>query len=288
MTRHPIPTPVAATIGDICYGVEISSPIDLSVVVDFDGEQPNAFNLPRATARHVASDCFVGDTRRGGSCNCVTITMTPHGNGTHTECIGHISHERFTLPALVRPLVTPATLVSVRPVPAWQSDDAEPHQDERDLVIDRRALDSALGALARAPREFHHALIVRTIPNPPAKKRAKYSGKNPPYFTPAAMSLLRAWGTEHLLCDLPSVDREDDGGLLAAHRMFWGVAAHPSVPAEPNGRTITEMIFVDDSVSDGLYLLDLQIPPLLVEAAPSRPVLYPIQRLQPEQTRERP
>ena len=37
------------------------------------------------------------------------------------------------------------------------------------------------------------------------------------------------------------------------------------------------MIFVEDSVQDGLYLLDLQVPMWHSDAAPSNPVLYPLQ-----------
>ncbi len=40
---------------------------------------------------------FLGDTRSGGSCNAEVLTLTPHCNGTHTECIGHITDERITL-----------------------------------------------------------------------------------------------------------------------------------------------------------------------------------------------
>jgi len=37
--------------------------------------------------------------------------------------------------------------------------------------------------------------------------------------------------------------------------------------------TITEMVFVDDSIADGLYLLNLQVASLRNDAAPSRPVI---------------
>ena len=77
-------------------------------------------------------------------------------------------------------------------------------------------------------------------------------------------------GIEHLLIDLPSVDREEDGGLLAGHKAFWKLPA-------PGGRehcTITEMIYVDPSISDGLYLLNIQTPSMTLDACPSRPVLF--------------
>nr|MDQ3322374.1 hypothetical protein [Acidobacteriota bacterium] len=40
--------------------------------------------------------------------------------------------------------------------------------------------------------------------------------------------------------------------------------------------TITEMIFAPDSISDGAYLVNLQIAPFIADAAPSRPILFKI------------
>ena len=83
---------------------------------------------------------------------------------------------------------------------------------------------------------------------------------------------------QHLLVDIPSIDRMHDQGKLANHRLFWNVVPG-SIEAGPETRTdktITEMIFVDPGVADGLYLLDLQVPAWHSDAAPSNPVLYPL------------
>ena len=40
---------------------------------------------------------FVGDTRAGGSCNCEILTLAPHCNGTHTECVGHVTDDRVAV-----------------------------------------------------------------------------------------------------------------------------------------------------------------------------------------------
>jgi hypothetical protein len=42
--------------------------------------------------------------------------------------------------------------------------------------------------------------------------------------------------------------------------------------------TITELIYVPAEVNDGLYLLNLQVAPFVADAAPSRPVLYPLRQ----------
>jgi hypothetical protein len=51
----------------------------------------------------------------------------------------------------------------------------------------------------------------------------------------------------------------------------------PDVDIYP--RTVTELIYAPDPIPDGHYLLNLQVAPLLADAAPSRPVLYPVRPL---------
>ena len=74
------------TLGGTAYRVQLSPAFDLAIPLDFEGDQPHAFGLPRARAHAAEGGGFIGDTRRGGSCNCETITLNPHGSGTHTEC----------------------------------------------------------------------------------------------------------------------------------------------------------------------------------------------------------
>jgi kynurenine formamidase len=117
------------------------------------------------------------------------------------------------------------------------------------------------------------ALVIRTLPNSLTKKHSDYSATNPPYLSLDCIALLNERGIKHLLIDLPSVDRENDGGALAFHHQFWGV------PDQLNfERTITELIYVPDSVEDGAYLLELQTAPFENDASPSRPILYQIKK----------
>ncbi len=111
--------------------------------------------------------------------------------------------------------------------------------------------------------------MIRTLPNTRSKFSQRWSGANPPYFEAAALEYLRELGIEHLLVDLPSVDREEDGGALAAHHLWWNYPEAPRMAA-----SISEMIFVQDSVVDGDYLLNLQIASLETDASPSKPILY--------------
>jgi len=76
-------------------------------------------------------------------------------------------------------------------------------------------------------------------------------------------------GVKHLLVDIPSVDKEIDGGTLAFHHAFWNVPEQPIT-----NRTITELIYVPNEVEDGHYILELQVSNFDNDAAPSRPLLY--------------
>ena len=81
-----------------------------------------------------------------------------------------------------------------------------------------------------------------------------------------------------LVVDLPSLDRADDGGELAAHRQYWGLPPASQDPREAGrgAALVTELAWVDQRIADGLYLLDLHVPSFASDAAPSRPVLYPV------------
>jgi arylformamidase len=113
------------------------------------------------------------------------------------------------------------------------------------------------------------ALVVRTLPNDLEKRTRVWTGTNPPYLEAQACTWLRSIGVKHLLLDLPSVDRENDNGQLAAHHAFWDF---PNTVDKQ--RTITEMVFVPDTLRDGSFILELQVPHFINDAAPSRPLLY--------------
>ena len=89
------------------------------------------------------------------------------------------------------------------------------------------------------------------------------------------MHVLRALGCQRLVCDLPSVDRSDDSGLLLAHHAYWGLAASDKFPGHDAATsTITEFAFVPDEAEPGMYLLELHAAAIEMDCTPSRPVLF--------------
>ena len=115
------------------------------------------------------------------------------------------------------------------------------------------------------------AIILRSLPNDKGKLLRQYSNTNPPYLSSQAAAFLRDKGVKHLLIDLPSIDKEEDQGELAAHHAFWDFPDNTR-----HDCSITELIFVPEHVPDGNYLLNLYIAPFDNDASPSRPTLYKI------------
>ena len=95
--------------------VDFSRGKDISIPVFFNGEQPNTYNVRKATARPYKDGQFIGDTRKGGPCNFETFNITPHCNGTHTECIGHITKERVSILESLKEEMLTSTLISIFP-----------------------------------------------------------------------------------------------------------------------------------------------------------------------------
>lgn len=250
---------------------------DLSIPLRFDGPQPRHFGAGPAGAEPMRAGGFVGDTRQGGSCNARVLHINPHCNGTHTECLGHVTDQPVSVPEVGPAAPCLAALASVEPVSA--SDCAERcagNAADGDLVVSAASLRAALAHWTPVALE---ALVLRTLPNSPAKTECDYGadGLVTPYFTLDAMQWLVTRGILHLVCDLPSIDRHHDQGALAGHRIFWGLPAgsRDASAATRPGATVTEMAFVPDAVADGLYALALHYPALVTDAVPSRPLIYP-------------
>jgi arylformamidase len=235
------------------YQADLSKPIDISIPIKPGEESVSAWYVDSVKIQAVETEHFIGDVNRGGSVNFRNITFNPHGNGTHTECVGHISKENITINQTLKKFHFMALLISV-----------EPHKNENgDLVISALQLSEAI------KDHTPEALIIRTLPNNEDKLRKNYSNTNPPFIAADAIDLLNNKNIEHLLIDLPSVDREFDEGKLEAHHAFWN---YPN--EKTSDKTITELVFIPNQTEDGLYLLNLQISSFENDATPSKPILF--------------
>ncbi|MGB6605181.1 MAG: cyclase family protein [Steroidobacteraceae bacterium] len=256
--------------------VDLARPVSLALELDFAGPQPRHFAAPRAASRPLAVPGFSGSVATGASCNCEVLTLTPHCNGTHTECVGHLTRERLDAWRVVPAEPLPAVVLSVEPQAATATrESTDPAPEAHDLLITREALERAWPA--RAPFAAR-ALALRTLPNTADKRARDYSDLTPPYLTRAAAEWLVARDILHLIVDLPSIDRAHDEGRLTAHRIFFGLPPGSTRLADATrpAATVTELAFIPESVPDGAYLCQLQVPALGGDAVPSRPLLYPV------------
>jgi len=251
------------------FKIDLSKPIDISIPLTNTDENPIAWYLDKPVMEPVVFGDWIGKVSEGKSAtNFNNIFFNPHGHGTHTECLGHITRDFYSINQSLKQFFFLAELISV--VLEIQGED---------LVI---TLDNILVALdltlkLGAPKE---ALIIRTLPNSVSKKSLKYSNTNPPYLAEDAARFIRESGIQHVLVDLPSVDKEKDDGKLLAHKAFWNVNDVNNLNEDARmDCTITEMIFVPETTQDGTYVLNLQIASFENDASPSKPILYAIETL---------
>jgi kynurenine formamidase len=241
--------------------VDLSKPIDISIPVTNTDENPIAWYIDKPVIEPVVFGDWIGKVSEGkSSTNFNNIFFNPHGHGTHTECLGHITRNFYSINQSLKQFFFLAELVSI-----------QPEIRVEDFVITKIQIEKALEG--KTPE----AIIIRTLPNLESKKRLKYSNTNPPYLDEDAARFMRESGIQHLLIDLPSVDKEHDQGKLLAHKAFWNVTDINDLNADSRlNCTITEMIFVPNQVKDGRYLLNLQIASFENDASPSKPILYKI------------
>jgi len=237
------------------FQVDLDAPLDISIPIRSGDENPNCYHSSHPLFTPIESDSFIGSVSKGGACNHQLLSLSPHGNGTHTECYGHLSPDpEITINKCLKQFHFLAILISVSPEKT----------EDGDLVIRWERIASKLDNYAKA-------LIIRTLPNSPEKTFKNYSGTNPPYLDRKVALGAAKKGISHLLVDLPSVDKEEDHGNLLVHRDFWN---YPKSPRKSS--TITELLYIPDTIPDGRYLLNLQIVSLESDASPSKPVLYPL------------
>lgn len=237
------------------YHIDLSKPLDISIPLRNGEDNVSAWYIDAPEISPVRFDNWVGSVIEGGDVNFNNIRFNPHSHCTHTETAGHITEKVHSIHKKLNQFFFLAEVVTI-----------PPEEHDGDFIISKRLLQFALGNKKR------DAIVIRTMPNAKDKKSMKYDHTNPPFLNEAAAIYLRTKGIKHLLIDLPSVDKEKDHGKLVAHNAFWDTSGELRLDA-----TITEFIYVKNSIQDGTYFLNLMVAPFENDAAPSKPVLYKIE-----------
>jgi len=238
------------------YRADLSAPISIALPLKPDASSTRAWNAPPVSIDPVRVDDWVGSVKEGAPVNFMNLSINPHGNGTHTETLAHIiaDWEQNTVLGLLpnAPFLTTLRSVSTNELA------------NGDLVVD-------FSSLRQNPPNTP-GLVLRVLGE--KAQDLDFSNQNPPYFDASDLSWLASLGIQHLITDLPSVDRELDGGALAGHHAWWCLPDYPRREA-----TITELARLNQPLADGLYLVGLHALPLAADASPSHPLMYPLSPL---------
>lgn len=254
--------------------------VSLAIPVDFNSTGPRHFGAPAPTTQAFSIGSFSGSVASGASANCSTITLNPHCQMTHTESVAHLTRESGDTWRVVPRGLLPAVIVSVTPEPARESSEgSDPQPWGTDTLITRRRLRAAWPTARPAPALPEPvAAIIRTLPNGADKRSRDYTDAVPPYLTREAVEWLVEKRIEHLVLDVPSLDRTHDEGRLVGHRLFFGLPPGSTArgDAARSRATVTELAFVPDELADGPCLLQLAVPAIGGDAVPSQPIVYPL------------
>jgi len=234
--------------------IDLSKPLDISMPIISSKKNVNAWYIDEPKIEPVKEGEGIAAVSEGASVNFNNIYFNPHAHGTHTECAGHITEKVHSINQNLKTFFFLAEVITVAP-----------ESDKEDKIISKKQLQFALGNKKR------DAIILRTIPNTRDKLSRQYSHTNWPYLKEDAVKFLVSKGVKHLLIDLPSIDKEKDGGELLGHNAFWNTKGKLRLDA-----TITELIYVSNKIEDGEYFLNLQIAPFENDASPSKPILYKV------------
>lgn len=261
-----------AAHGALRLPIDLGAPVSLALLQGFDGRGPRHFGAPAARSVPFAATGFSGAVRSGASCNCAAIELLPHCHGTHTESVAHLVTEPLDVCDLAPLGLLPALVLSAVPVAAAASgEDSDPPPQPRDRLVTRAALRAGWpAALPFAPR----ALVLRSGALDAAG--LPRDDPTPPYLSRQLVAELVARGIEHLVVDLPSIDRGHDGGTLCGHRLFFGLPPGSTRLAEATRQrcTITEYAVIPPELADGPCALQLTLPRLAGDAVPSRPLAF--------------
>ena len=241
-----------------------------------EGISVNAFHLPRIRSRTLESEGqFIGDVKRGGSCNVDLLSYVPHGL-THIETSAHI----------LSPDSNPPTIKDIPPG----------HLCGIVYLIDLTRLGTEPGGQIPG-KEIEIKLRQNTIPISmlALKTRASllpfdydFSGKDFLSLSPEAAKEIHDYTFSGsgsfslqqrincLLLDLPSIDAEADGGKLQAHRNFFGLGGTGHSGEDCEKRALVELAWFSN-LNEGYYYGMITPPSFQTHAVSTGIVFRPLE-----------
>ena len=187
------------------YKIDTKISFDISIPYNFNGAQPNFYDVNPGQLKPFKSGGIIYSVAAGSGCNVPEISMNIHCSGTHTEFVGHLLANTGDVGILLKDILIPAVLITVDPN-LFASVKESYHCDvnNNEFVVSRESVQNEVKKW-----EAHQArtLIIRTTPNTEDKKYYRYTQNIPPFFTNDALRYIIDSDIEHLVVDLPSIDR---------------------------------------------------------------------------------
>ena len=99
------------------YQIDLSKPIDISIPLTNTDENPIAWYIEKPVIEPVVFGDWIGKVSEGkSSTNFNNIFFNPHGHGTHTECLGHITNDFYSINQSLKQFFFFAKLITIEPV----------------------------------------------------------------------------------------------------------------------------------------------------------------------------
>lgn len=242
-------------LNSVHFTIDLQNKIPCFYSLIHGENNPRCFYLPYPSYEPFRIGSFVGSIDEGGAANCMVVTIAPHGAGTHTECIGHIAKGEYSISATLTDSFFLGYFSTIGVLSVGD-----------DSIISQNEIQEILLSVPKGTT----ALALNVSGN----FSGDNSGTNPAYFLPETMEMIVKSGIEHLIVNIPSVDKEEDGGVLASHHTFWN---YKRIGSPRFGATITELANFPTDLEVGCYIIEIQIAPIHSDASPSRIFLYPIE-----------
>eukprot|EP01083_Nonionella_stella_P087340 242949_1 len=251
---------------------DLNQGIDLSSCLYDDPPIVDVFGLPSETRKQLYS---LDNT----SVNVDQLTICCHNNRTHTESTKHIYSDGLNVSEC-----NPSNsffgciLISVTPIPVHRLNDNEYKYDcgenidrYNDWIITKSMIVEKIRSLKSVPSLFKQAIFIRVEDR--VNNQMIDLNKHWPFLSNDAMQYLHDNISNVFGINLSSVDRMVSP-KVPNHRIWFG---------DPKStRLITECLSIPNNISDGLYMLNLQLAPIAnTDAVPTRPILYPCTILMP-------
>ena len=155
------------------HKVDTTQHIDLSIPYDFNGDQPNFFNVKKGTVKPYKSNLTSYSIADGAGCNVPEISMNIHCTGTHTECVGHLLDKESSVSECIQELYLPTILITVTPILFSQC------QDDYHIAINDNEKVISSDLLKEQYEKYANnkplSIIIRTLPNPEEKQFYSFS-----------------------------------------------------------------------------------------------------------------